>query len=79
MIDYFIKTNKLENPIVVITPNAECAKKARKYQLGFKKGYNRDVKLVSFFHSETGSGPTDVNTLDLITKQIKHVCHHILL
>lgn len=66
MIDYFVKNVKLDNPIVVVSPNAECVKKARKFQLGFRKGYNREVKLASFFHSTTGSGPTDVDKLELL-------------
>ena len=66
MINHFVNTIKLENPIIVVSPNSECVKKARKFQLGFRNGYNRDVKLAAFFHSETGSGPTDVEKLELL-------------
>jgi len=66
MIEHFVKNIKLENPIVVVSPNAECVKKARKFQFGFRKGYNRDVKLAAFFHSTTGSGPTDLDKLELL-------------
>eukprot|EP01041_Mallomonas_annulata_P000598 gene598-1155_t len=67
MIDYFVKHVKLENPIVVITPNAECVKKARKFQIGLRDRYQKDVKLAAFFHTETGSGPTDVEKLEFLT------------
>eukprot|EP00605_Chrysophyceae_sp_TOSAG23-4_P001107 GSChrysophyteH1.ASY1.ANO1.1213.1 assembled CDS len=35
-------TGELCNPIVVVTPNAECFKKARKFQLEMQRGIGRD-------------------------------------
>eukprot|EP00607_Mallomonas_marina_P001584 CAMPEP_0182430804 /NCGR_PEP_ID=MMETSP1167-20130531/43649_1 /TAXON_ID=2988 /ORGANISM="Mallomonas Sp, Strain CCMP3275" /LENGTH=376 /DNA_ID=CAMNT_0024616317 /DNA_START=93 /DNA_END=1223 /DNA_ORIENTATION=+ len=63
MIDYFMKNIKFNNNIVIVSPNAECVKKARKFQLAFRRAYNHDVKLATYLQSETGSGPTDVSTL----------------
>ena len=33
MVDYFVKHVNLQEPIVVVTPNNECVKKARNFQL----------------------------------------------
>lgn len=33
MVDYFVQHVNLQEPIVVVTPNNECVKKARNFQL----------------------------------------------
>ena len=55
----------------MVTPNAECLKKARKFQVGLKKVFDKDVKLAAFFQAETGSGPSDVQKLELLLGRSK--------
>ena len=66
LIDEVVKSIKFENPILVVAPNSECVKKTRKFQVGLKKRLGVDVRLAAFFHTETGSGPTDVERLELL-------------
>ncbi len=56
------------NKLVVVSPNSESVVKARKFQLDLCKTYpNATVKLASFFHRESTSGPSDPNNLTLLT------------
>lgn len=66
MLDEFVKHTPLSNNVVIVSPNAECVKKARKFQIGLKNGYNKDAKLAAFFHNESGSGPADVTQLEFL-------------
>jgi ribose-phosphate pyrophosphokinase len=68
MVDHFIRHIDLKEPIVVVTPNSECVKKARNFQLRLQKAFSTEVKLVAFFPSEAYSGPTEVDKLELIGK-----------
>jgi len=66
MIDHIAKNVKLADRLVVVAPNAETFKKARKFQAGLQQKLGRTVQLVSFFASDSGSGPTDTTTLELV-------------
>jgi hypothetical protein len=68
LVNYFIKSVPLQAPIVVVAPNSECMKKARKFQLAFQDTFGVDaVKLAAFSTGDTGSGPSDTDTLELLT------------
>lgn len=76
MIDYVVGMMELDGPgvhapIVVVTPNAECFKKARKFQVGLQRHSRAEVQLAAFFSSDTGSGPTDVTKLELVGNDVK--------
>lgn len=83
MIDYVVRMMELDGqdaqadavvaPIVVVTPNAECFKKARKFQVGLQRHSRAEVQLAAFFSSDTGSGPTDVTKLELVGNDVKLV------
>jgi hypothetical protein len=52
MMDYVLSEIPLKLPIVVVTPNSECMKKARNFQNSFKKHFNTDdVRLAAFFRA----------------------------
>ena len=63
LVDYFVKNIRFENKsIIVISPNSECVRKARNFQLGFQNAFpTLEVKMAVFNSDETGSGPTDPN------------------
>jgi ribose-phosphate pyrophosphokinase len=66
-VDYFTNKQLLENPIVVVAPNAECIKKAKRLQRGLQKRYTQPVKLAAYIAAEsTNSGPTDTTKLELL-------------
>jgi ribose-phosphate pyrophosphokinase len=66
-VDYFTNKQPLENPIVVVAPNAECIKKAKRLQRGLQKRYTQPVKLAAYIAAEsTNSGPTDTTKLELL-------------
>ena len=65
-VQHFVKSVNLIEPIVVVTPNAECFRKARKMQLGLQKFFSSEVQLAAFFSSDFGSGPTDTSKLELV-------------
>jgi ribose-phosphate pyrophosphokinase len=68
-IEYISKNIDLKGPITIVTPNAECVKKARKFQLGIQKNFpNSEVKLLAFFAPNYDSGPVDARQLELIGK-----------
>jgi ribose-phosphate pyrophosphokinase len=60
-----------ENPIVVVAPNAECVKKARQCQDMLQKSLNREVKMSTYFQTDTSSGPTDTARLALLDSPAK--------
>lgn len=66
MLDHFVKHVPLGNNVVIVSPNAECVKKARKFQIGLRNRYNKESKLAAFFHNESGSGPADVTQLEFL-------------
>ena len=38
LVDYFVHNIPLNERVVVISPNTECVKKAKNFQVGLKKG-----------------------------------------
>ena len=68
LIDYFVEHVPLNTEhIVVVSPNSECVSKARKFQVGFSNAFKSDVKMATFFATDTSSGPADVDKLSLLT------------
>jgi hypothetical protein len=65
-IEYFTKNAYLSEPILVIAPNAEGVKRARKFQKKLQKHYSLPVSFGAFFASDTGSGPTDTSKLEML-------------
>ena len=71
MVQYFHEKIPLGKRVVVVSPNAECFKKARKFQriLAEKKrmtNVEADVKLAAFFPENSGSGPNNTKKLELV-------------
>jgi ribose-phosphate pyrophosphokinase len=62
-IDNLLNKQKLSGPLTVVAPNAECYKKAKKFQGELQKRLKTPVKLLPFFSMDTGSGPPDLNEL----------------
>ena len=45
-INHMVETIPLREPITIVTPNAECVKKARKFRSGLQKHFpNSEIKL----------------------------------
>lgn len=66
-INYLAHNVALHEPLVVVTPNSECVRKARNFQIGLKKALNfTDVKLAAFFPPNSDSGPADIEQLELL-------------
>eukprot|EP01035_Chromulina_nebulosa_P018195 gene18195-23856_t len=61
MVSHLINNIPLQNPIVVVAPNAECVKKARSFQIGLQKVFKSDVQLAIYTSNESGSGPADIS------------------
>lgn len=57
---------QLAEPVTIVTPNAECFKKARGFQRGLQKHFQSEVKLTTFFAADTGSGRADSSQLGLL-------------
>lgn len=73
LVKHFVDHVPLRN-VVVVTPNAECFKKARKFQLELEKGIGQEVKLAAFFPQDTGSGPVknkEAVELQLVGNNVK--------
>jgi ribose-phosphate pyrophosphokinase len=69
MINYMVKNVPLQPPIVVVTPNSECVRKARNFQLGFKKAFqSEDVGIVAFFRPDVEDFEFDAANLQLLGK-----------
>lgn len=68
LINYFVKNVPLDpERLVIVAPNSECVSKARKFQVGFSKAFNTDVKMATFFSTDTTSGPNNIDKLSLLT------------
>lgn len=66
-VKFMLDKIQLNGPIVVVSPNTEMVKKARKFQLGFKKVLQTDdIHLAVFASPDSGSGPYDVKKLELL-------------
>ena len=64
LLNYAVKNISFEKTksIIVISPNSECVRKARNFQLGFQQAFpEKDVQIAVFNSMETGSGPADPN------------------
>lgn len=78
MVQYFVKSKDIAlnaKNTIVVTPNAECFKKARKFQLGLldalkskSENVNEDisVKLGAFLTQAVDSRPLDYNNIELV-------------
>ena len=55
MVDYFVKHVNLQEPIVVVTPNNECVKKARNFQLRLQGQYYKVIYLLLLSSSLMGN------------------------
>ena len=72
MVKYFHEQIPLGKKVVVVSPNAECFKKARKFQrmIAAKKketvGADTDIKLAAFIPNNSGSGPNNTKNLELV-------------
>jgi ribose-phosphate pyrophosphokinase len=62
MIKYFAENIKFDadRPIIIVSPNTECLKRAMKFTSGLKKSLDRkDVSLIGFMQLGTGTGSQD--------------------
>ena len=72
MVKFFHEKITLGKRVVVVSPNAECFKKARKFQriLAAKKketaDFDADIKLAAFIPNSSGSGPINTKNLELV-------------
>lgn len=67
MVDYFADHVPLRSPIVVVSQDSECTKKARKFQNGLlSKGKFDHVGLAAFIHAEHHTGPVNPNHAELL-------------
>lgn len=72
------RNGELLNPIVVVTPNAECFKKARKFQLEMQRGIGRDVKLAAYLSSGYKARGEDMSrTSELHSHALELVGHDV--
>ena len=69
--NHVMQNVEFTHPIVVVAPNPDCVKKARQCQGMLQKSLNREVKMSTFFQSDTSSGPTDVDKLVLLESPSK--------
>jgi len=65
-INKLVHEHHLVEPVTVVAPNAECYSKARKFQSLLQKSLKSEVKLLTFFSPDGGSGPIDVSQLKLL-------------
>lgn len=54
---------QLNEPVTIVAPNAECYHKARKFQTELQRKLKKEVKFVTYFSVDSGSGPTDATQL----------------
>jgi ribose-phosphate pyrophosphokinase len=62
-LEYVRENISFKNPLVVVAPNVECIKKARKFQLGLK-GVNEDTSMVVYLRPGSTSGHVDSDSLE---------------
>lgn len=80
LISHLAKKLNFEEPITIVAPNAECYKKASKFQNELQKLTTQKVSLVCFISSDTGSGPTDPNKLTVVSDpNVRIIILYILL
>lgn len=66
-VDYFTNTQPLTSPIVVVAPNAECIKKAKRLQRALGKNYKDQISLAAYIASDSNkNGGTDLARLELL-------------
>eukprot|EP01041_Mallomonas_annulata_P000148 gene148-249_t len=67
MIDYFSDNIPLQEPVVIVSPDSDFTKKARKFQKGLlAKGKLTQVNLAAFMHTEHHTGPVDPNASEFL-------------
>lgn len=67
MVDYFHENIPLQEPVVIVSPDSDFAKKARKFQKGLlAKGKLTQVSLAAFMHTESHTGPVDPNASEFL-------------
>lgn len=69
LVKYFTRNIPLnKEQLVVISPNSELVSSARKFQKEFSKALSgADVKMATFYSTNPGAGPTDIEKLSLLT------------
>ena len=66
-IDYLATQLPLQGPLLVVAPNAECVKKAKKYAKGLQRYFpTKEIKVAAFLPQDSSSGPTDTKMLALL-------------
>ena len=55
-ISYFKQSNCLEGPVVVVSPNAECIKKAQKFQKKLHSVLGLETSYAAFLHDQQHAG-----------------------
>ncbi len=74
-IDNLLNKQKLSGPLTIVAPNAECYKKAKKFQGELQKKLKAPVQLLPFFSMDTGSGPPDLNELVVLDDSLVRQLH----
>lgn len=68
-IDHILKKVDIKLPLVVVSSNAECVKRAYNYQNSLKSALGKhddSIRLAAFFSADVGTGRADVSTLELL-------------
>jgi ribose-phosphate pyrophosphokinase len=77
LVKHFVDKHKngeeLQGPVVVVTPNAECFKKARKFQLEFQKGIGKEVKLAAYLGTGYKNREEDLASTSQLTSNLQLV------
>lgn len=69
-IDHLVSHKVLQEPITVVTPNAEGFKKARNFQQGLQAHYKSPIKCLPYFAADAGSGPSDATQLSTLSDEV---------
>lgn len=77
-IENLLHKQKLTGPLTVVAPNAECYKKAKKFQGELQNRLKTSVQLLPFFSMDTGSGPPDLNELVVLDDSLVSFLLHII-
>ena len=73
-IENLVRKQKIAGPLTIVAPNAECFKKAKKYQQELQNQLKISVKLLPFFSMDTSAGPTDVSELVVLDDSLVRIC-----
>lgn len=69
-IENLLHRQQLSDNITIVAPNAECYKKAKKFQKDLQRHCKDEVKLLPFFSMDTSSGPTDASQLVVLDDSV---------